>query len=133
MSPQLLSCDYLVIGAGAMGLAFTDQLLSSSTSISVILVDKRAAAGGHWVDSYEFVTLHQPAAFYGVNSMVMNGGEGGLASKPEILAYYGKVVEKWKKIGRLQFLPQVEWKGEGRLISCLDSALEYQVKVKEVT
>ena len=29
---------------------------------------RRAKPGGHWVDAYEFVRLHQPAAFYGVTS-----------------------------------------------------------------
>ena len=33
------------------------------TSKSVILLDRHSAPGGHWVDSYEFVKLHQPSTF----------------------------------------------------------------------
>jgi len=39
--------DYLVIGAGAMGLAFADALLTR-TEAHITLVDKRDAPGGHW-------------------------------------------------------------------------------------
>ena len=63
-----LDTDYLIIGAGAMGLAFADELVTQSPDVRIILVDRRAKPGGHWVDSYRFVTLHQPAAYYGVNS-----------------------------------------------------------------
>jgi L-2-hydroxyglutarate oxidase LhgO len=36
----VLECDYLVIGAGAMGLAFVDELLNQNSNLSVIIVDK---------------------------------------------------------------------------------------------
>lgn len=51
--------DYLVIGAGASGMAFADTLLSE-TDHEIILLDRRADPGGHWVDAYPFVELHQP-------------------------------------------------------------------------
>ena len=60
---EKLECDYLVIGAGATGMAFADELIHSSRNIKVIMVDKRAKPGGHWVDAYPFVRLHQPAAW----------------------------------------------------------------------
>jgi hypothetical protein len=47
-----LETDDLVVGAGAMGMAFTDAL-----------VDRRHAAGGHWLDAYPFVQLHQASLF----------------------------------------------------------------------
>ena len=62
-----LKADYLVIGAGAMGMAFTDVLMTESDK-TVILVDRHDRPGGHWNDAYPFVRLHQPSAFYGVNS-----------------------------------------------------------------
>ena len=96
-----LECDYLVIGAGATGLAFVDELIHGSRNITVILVDKRAKPGGHWVDAYSFVRLHQPAAWYGVNSKVLGNGGADLASKYQILAYYERVVEDLKATGRL--------------------------------
>src|SRR5947209_12488914 len=65
-----LVADYLVVGAGASGMAFVDSLLSHSDA-EVILVDRRHRPGGHWLDAYPFVRLHQPSANYGVNSRVL--------------------------------------------------------------
>ena len=55
---RTLECDYLVIGAGATGMAFVDEMIHGSSSIKIVLVDKRAKPGGHWVDAYPFVRLH---------------------------------------------------------------------------
>ena len=63
-----LVADYLVVGAGAMGMAFADVLAQESTA-SVIIIDRRDRPGGHWNSAYPFVRLHQPSAFYGVNSL----------------------------------------------------------------
>lgn len=49
-----------------MGLAFADQPLQRDASAHIVLVDRRAKPGGHWNDANEFVSLHQPAAYYGV-------------------------------------------------------------------
>ena len=57
--------DYLVVGGGAMGMAFTDVLMSESDA-TVVLLDRHHQPGGHWNDAYPFVRLHQPSAFYGV-------------------------------------------------------------------
>jgi cation diffusion facilitator CzcD-associated flavoprotein CzcO len=54
---QLLDTDYLVVGAGAAGMAFTDALLAHSDA-TVTIVDRRHAAGGHWIDAYPYVRLH---------------------------------------------------------------------------
>ena len=43
---QELDTDYLVIGAGAMGMAFVDELVTRSRGVRVILVDRRATPGG---------------------------------------------------------------------------------------
>lgn len=81
----LLEVDYLVVGAGAMGMAFVDTLLTESDK-TVAMVDRNARPGGracnsrefwslesltcpgHWITSYDYVRLHQPSAYYGVNS-----------------------------------------------------------------
>lgn len=94
--------DYLIIGAGAVGLAFADTLLDEDPECHITILDKHAAPGGHWNDAYSFVTLHQPSATYGVNSMEMcpdvvdthghNKGMYPLAKHAEILAYYAKVM-----------------------------------------
>ena len=65
MPTRVLETDYLVVGAGAMGMAFTDALIGHA-DVHVTLVDRRHAAGGHWQDAYPFVQLHQASRFYGV-------------------------------------------------------------------
>ncbi len=62
-----LTTDYLVVGAGAAAMAFTDTLLGHSDA-TVTIVDRRHTPGGHWVDAYPYVRLHQPSTFYGVSS-----------------------------------------------------------------
>ena len=94
--------DYLIVGAGAVGLAFADTLLDEDPDCHITLIDKHASPGGHWNDAYSFVTLHQPSATYGVNSMELcpdrvdthghNAGMYPLAKHAEILAYYSKLV-----------------------------------------
>jgi len=94
---QQISTDYLIIGSGASGLAFADTLLEESEA-HITIVDRHGKPGGHWNDAYSFVTLHQPSAFYGVNSLELgsgrkdtvglNSGLAELASGPEINGYY---------------------------------------------
>ena len=66
--------DYLVVGSGAVGLAFAGTLLAE-TDAHMTIVDRRAKPGGHWNDVYSFVALHQPSAFYGVSTMPLGSGE----------------------------------------------------------
>jgi len=56
-----IETDYLVVGAGAAGLAFVDALIAASEA-DVVMVDRRHQPGGHWNDAYPFVRLHGPAA-----------------------------------------------------------------------
>ena len=70
MAMGSLETDYLVVGAGAMGMAFTDALIDHA-DVHVTLVDRRHTAGGHWQDAYPFVQLHQASLFYGVASTVL--------------------------------------------------------------
>lgn len=95
--------DHLVIGAGAAGLAFTDALVHESDA-TVLMVDRRHSPGGHWNDAYPFVRLHQPSAFYGVNSRRLgedridtNGPNAGYyerATAAEICHYFQAVVDE---------------------------------------
>ena len=41
-----LTCDYLVIGAGASAMAFVDELIHNSKELTVVMMDKRAKPGG---------------------------------------------------------------------------------------
>jgi cation diffusion facilitator CzcD-associated flavoprotein CzcO len=108
MTPRTLSADYLIVGAGAMGMAFVDELLTQRPDDRVILVDKHAKPGGHWNDAYPFVSLHQPAAYYGVNSEKLGTGGAYLASGVEVLSYFERVLTKWVSTGRLQYFTKCE-------------------------
>ncbi len=112
--------DYLIVGAGAVGLAFADTLLDEDPDCHITIVDKHAKPGGHWNDAYSFVALHQPSATYGVNSMEMcpdkvdteghNKGMYPLAKHAEILAYYGKLMnERLIPSGRVSYHPLTEY------------------------
>jgi cation diffusion facilitator CzcD-associated flavoprotein CzcO len=127
-SIKKLECDYLVIGGGATGMAFVDEMIHNSRNLKVVLVDKHAKPGGHWNDAYPFVRLHAPAAWYGVNSRVLGRGGADLATKAQILAYYELVMEDLKSTGRLSYFPQCEYLGEGKFKSLLQEGLEYEVK-----
>ena len=106
--------DYLVIGAGARGMAFADHIIHHDPTATVALVDKRSQPGGHWVDASPFVRLHQPALYYGVGSTVLGSGGRDLASKSVILDYYQRVQQKLEATGRCRFLLSHSYEGEGR-------------------
>ncbi|PUA79900.1 NAD(P)-binding protein [Nocardioides currus] len=111
---RTIDADYLVVGAGATGMAFVDALVDHSDA-RVVIVDRRRGPGGHWLEAYPFVRLHQSSAFYGVASTLLGGGrlqdsgpEAGLqerASQTEITDYYARVLERLRATGRVDFLP----------------------------
>ncbi|HLM17273.1 MAG TPA: pyridine nucleotide-disulfide oxidoreductase [Acidimicrobiia bacterium] len=118
-----LDTDYLVVGAGAMGMAFTDALIDHA-DVRVTLVDRRYAAGGHWQDAYPFVQLHQASLFYGVASTVLGTGavqqqgpETGLqerARRAEIQAYFDDILyRRFLGTGRVTFLSASEYTSDG--------------------
>ncbi len=126
---QELETDYLVVGAGAAGMAFTDALLAHSGATATI-VDRRHAPGGHWIDAYPYVRLHQPSAFYGVSSVPLgrdaldvagtNAGYYELAGADEIRAYFAHVMQRHLlRSGRVRYFPCSEYLGEGRFVSQL--------------
>ncbi|MEX1258322.1 MAG: NAD(P)-binding protein [Gemmatimonadota bacterium] len=137
---RTLETDYLVIGGGAAGLAFVDTLVAESDA-RVVIVDRRAAAGGHWNDAYSFVRLHQPSLYYGVNStppgteaVQTDGPEAGWydrATGTEIRAYYERVMQRHLiPTGRVRFFPKWEFVGGLRIASCLTGEV-VEVKVRK--
>jgi hypothetical protein len=133
---RVLEADYLVVGAGATGMAFTDAIVDHSGA-RVALVDRRHSVGGHWLDAYPFVQLHQASSFYGVASTPLGGGriqergpEAGLserATMPEICAYYGRVLtDRMLASGRVEFLPGTEYTGDRQVVTRV-SGLRYDV------
>lgn len=132
--PSHLETDYLIVGAGAMGMAFADEMHTAKPDARITLVDKRARPGGHWNDAYPFVALHQPAAFYGLSSAKLGTGGADLASGPEIVAYYHRAMQRMHASGQVQFFSQSEFRetkdGKAQIVSLLD---EQRVTHVEVT
>ncbi len=127
---ERLTTDYLVIGAGAMSLAFADEIIHHSSKARVIVVERRAAPGGHWNDAYDFVKLHQPARFYGVNSEPLGAGGEALASKGEILDYCARVMAKLEATGRATFYLEHDYCGDNRFVDLRDPTKGYVVDVR---
>jgi hypothetical protein len=123
--------DYLVVGAGAMGMAFADELLTQRPSARVALVDRHARPGGHWNDAYSFVSLHQPAAYYGVNSLALGRGGSALASGREVLSYYEEVLRRLLSTGRLDYFPLCEHRGGGVVQSLIEPERAFTVRARE--
>ncbi|HXK25283.1 MAG TPA: NAD(P)-binding protein, partial [Myxococcota bacterium] len=133
--------DYLVVGAGAAGMAFTDALITACDA-SVVIVDERHAPGGHWNDAYPFVRLHQPSAYYGVNSLPLgseridrhgpNEGYYEQAGAAEICAYYERVMrEKLLPSGRVRYFPMSRYSEAPHRISSLLSGETHEVEVRK--
>jgi len=124
---ERLDADYLIIGTGAMSMAFADVILAHDESARIVMVDKRPAPGGHWTDAYPFVRLHQPALFYGLHSTCLGSGGADLASGPEIVAYFDRAMQRFVATGRVRFLPMCEYRGEGQVVSLIDPEQSYEV------
>jgi hypothetical protein len=138
-----IETDYLVIGAGASGMAFVDAVLAGSDA-DVVIVDRRHRPGGHWLDAYPFVRLHQPAANYGVTSRTLgrdridetgpNAGFYERSTAAEIVDYFGRVLdEDFLPSGRVRFLPMSDYRGadgDGHRVLSLLSGDPTTVKVR---
>ena len=137
-----ISSDYLIVGTGAVGMAFADVLLSE-TDATITMVDRYPAPGGHWNVAYPFVRLHQPSAFYGVSSkelskghvdqIGLNKGLSDLATGAEISAYFDEVMRQtFLPSGRVQYFPMSDYRGQGRFTSLLsgeESVVEFDTLV----
>jgi len=155
---KMLECDYLVVGAGASPLAFIDTLLTELPESKVILVDKKPAPGGHWVDAYGYVKLHQPSIVYGIASKQLEGNWLNLmltrftlpwshrATKQEILTYFGDFVNEKVASEQIDYYPNTVYNFESsdnglsppgckdhtiHYFSSVDGSVSYKVKVNE--
>lgn len=118
-----IETDYLIVGSGAMGMAFADTLLSESDA-DMVMVDRHAKPGGHWNVAYPFVRLHQPSSFFGVASRELsrfekdqvgfNKGLYDLASGAEVNSYFDDVMQQTLlPSGRVRYFPMCNYEGEG--------------------
>ena len=138
-----LETDYLVVGAGASGMAFVDTLIASSDA-DVVMVDRRHRPGGHWLDAYPFVRLHMPSANYGVPSRRLgddriddsglNAGFYERATAAEVCSYFTDVLERvFVPSGHVRFFPMCDYRGadaEGHHVVSLLSGAETTIKVR---
>jgi cation diffusion facilitator CzcD-associated flavoprotein CzcO len=140
MTP-ITDTDYLVVGAGGMGMAFADEIVTQ-TSASVTIVDRNHRPGGHWNDAYPFVRLHQASVCYGVNSTPLgqhridqvgwNKGCYELASGSEVVAYFDQVMrQRFLPSGRVKYLPMSEHLGDGRVVSRVNGD-EYEIRAQKI-
>ena len=138
----MIETDYLIVGAGAVGMAFADTLLSESDA-EIVIVDRHHKPGGHWNVAYPFVTLHQPSAFYGVSSRELSSGridqfglnEGlnELATGAEVSAYFDEVMRQgFLHSGRVRYFPMCEFQGENAFNS-ITSGEKFEVQVRQKT
>ena len=139
---KTLSVDYLVIGAGAMGMAFVDTMLTDNKEAKLALVDRYDRPGGHWTRAYPFVRLHQPSLFYGVNSKPFeqentidqsswNQGLFEMATGDEVVAYYSQLkAQRFLPSGRVQYFGNSEYIGEGTFKS-IHSGQTYRVDISK--
>lgn len=141
MTGDAVEVDYLVIGAGATGMAFTDTLVHESAA-TVAIVDKHDKPGGHWNDAYAFVRLQQPSLFYGASShrlgtgsldrAGLNQGMFQLASGSEVLYHYDTVMnETLLSSGKVEYFPLSVAKSDG-IVTSLVSGKTRQVRAKKV-
>jgi hypothetical protein len=135
---ETIEADYLVVGAGAMGMAFVDTLITE-TDATVVIVDRNDQPGGHWNTAYPYVRLHQPSAYYGVNSRRLgtdsidasgwNEGFYELAGGSEVVSYYDTVMRQHLlPSGRVKYFPMSEYVGEGRFHTL--GGDDYRVEVR---
>ncbi|KAJ9607390.1 hypothetical protein H2200_008463 [Cladophialophora chaetospira] len=137
---EIVDVDYLVIGTGAMGMAFADTLVSDSQK-TIAMVDRYARPGGHWTIAYPHVRLHQPSIGYGVNSRGFDGenkldthgwnkGLLELASGPEVCGYFIAVMHQTLiPSGRVKYYPKHEYTGDGNFKSLM-TGKTYRVSEK---
>src|SRR5437763_1022275 len=137
-----IETDYLVVGAGASGMAFVDALLAGSDA-DVVIADRRHGPGGHWLDAYPFVRLHQPSANYGVNSRTLgndridetgpNAGFYERSTAAEICDYFARVLDGFNSTGRVRFLGMSDYRGPdqgGHHLTSLLTGEDTVVKVR---
>lgn len=136
MATRQVDADYLVVGAGATGMAFVDALIDHNPEARVALVDRRGGVGGHWRGAYPFVRLHQASTFYGVASTVLGGSlqtsgpEAGLherADQATIQAYYDDLLrDRMLASGRVELFHGCHYGGE-RTFVAIDSGERFVV------
>ncbi|BBH16441.1 hypothetical protein Back2_07280 [Nocardioides baekrokdamisoli] len=92
--------DLCVIGAGVCGvnaLWVASQYLKPGARVA--LVDRRDEVGGMWIDTYDYVRLHQPHPFFtaGNEKWTIDKPPEHLADKAEVIGHLQHCVEEVRK------------------------------------
>src|SRR4051812_36229098 len=88
--------DVAVVGAGVAGL---NALAAASRYLRkndrVLMIDRRSRAGGMWVDTYQYVRLHQPHPFFTAADIkwTLDADRAYLATKDEVLDHFSHCVD----------------------------------------
>lgn len=138
---KIIEVDYVVAGAGGVGMAFVDEIITHSDA-TVAVIDRKHRPGGHWNDAYPFVRLHQTSTCYGVNSTEMGGhsidqvglnkGCYELASGSEVVAYFDTVMRKrFLPSGRVQYFPMCEYNKADDTAVSLTCGEKYEFRAKK--
>jgi hypothetical protein len=138
----LVDTDYLVVGAGASGLAFVDTLVAEA-DVEVTVIDRRHAPGGHWLRAYPFVRLHTPSAYYGVNSLALgedrvdqegeNAGYYERATGEAVRRYFAESAARLTQTGRVRLLTRHEHLGrgaDGEQVRDLNTGVAHEIAVR---
>lgn len=115
-------CDLCIIGAGVAGLnalAVAREYLGKAAR--VILVDKRARCGGMWIDTYDYVRLHQPHRMFTAGDIPWRPSKPAeyLARKPEVLQHLEACLNECRQSFHLseyfgyELVSQAEIKSDG--------------------
>lgn len=90
------TCDLCIVGAGLAGL---NALFAASRYLTphqrIILVDSRSRVGGMWVDTYDYVRLHQPHPMFTAGNIAwtLDREPAYLATKDEVLDHFSHCLQ----------------------------------------
>ena len=114
-------------------MGFVDTLIEHSDA-DVVMIDRRHRPGGHWLDSYPFVQLHQPSMNYGVELDPARAGPrrarrarrrllraGAAAPRSAATSTRSCGTACWRP-GRVRFFPMCDYLGDRRFRSTLTGA-----------
>lgn len=101
---ETMRADVCIVGAGIAGvnaLHVASRYLGPDQH--VVLVDRNERVGGMWVDTYDYVRLHQPHPFFTAGDVQWTIGKPPqhLASKTEVLGHLRHCVDEASKAVRL--------------------------------
>lgn len=123
---ETMRADVCIVGAGIAGI---NALHVASRYLTpdqhVVLVDRNDRVGGMWVDTYDYVRLHQPHPFFTAGDVQWTIGKPPehLATKAEVLDHLRHCVDEASKAVRLtellghEFVTADEYDG-GVTVTC---------------